>query len=228
MAAAGEATGATAARRQRKRRGREEVDHLWGHAARLGYAWRRARNDLIKVKHMDTIWDLHAELLGRIGQKVRPVEATHPSKNMQRARRDVQDAVRYLQGVAAPIDTYDLAVACGLIPTGEHRGHTPFIPTGEAIIKDSAGKNIHIDGHPPASWAPTGGVIGQDDPLKPRQHETGHQVRQDTCSSDPGAPNKDQHETGTQTEHTKEYPERRGRKRHRDDAPLGAIPCKRT
>ena len=79
-------------------------ERLWSHAARVGYAWRQARRDslLVEAEDMDMIWDLHAELLGRLGLKIRPSEKEHCTTNKKRARLDVQDAMDYLVNVANP------------------------------------------------------------------------------------------------------------------------------
>ena len=75
---------------------------LWSHAARLGYAWRRARKDplISSVLDGEVILDLHAEALQRLGRHLRPLGDASAHVNLQRARGDVQEAVATLLPLA--------------------------------------------------------------------------------------------------------------------------------
>ena len=124
---------------------------LWSHAARLGFAWRRARKDpdILGLPDGEVILDLHAEALQRLGRHLRPLSDASARVNIRRARGDVQDAVATLlplatrtsctlrfPGTTASLDTH------GFVDLGEQNGtfdtaEEDLIPPGD-IVEDAA------------------------------------------------------------------------------------------
>ena len=74
----------------------------WQHAARLGYAWRQLKRCPGALDSSSEIpYDLHAELLQRLGQRLRPRgDAKCPADNLALAREDVYAAAERLASLA--------------------------------------------------------------------------------------------------------------------------------
>ena len=77
-----------------------KVDWLFRHAARLGFAWRRAKGFLQELPEGEMLLDLHAELLQRIGLQLQPDPEVPLLVNVCHARRDIRDAIAYLSPLA--------------------------------------------------------------------------------------------------------------------------------
>jgi len=80
-----------------------DVDSTWAHAARLGFAWRRLRKDVSLCCDPDSaiIFDLHAELLQRLGHRLRPLPCSPLPHNLRLASSDVRSALGYLRVLAS-------------------------------------------------------------------------------------------------------------------------------
>ena len=75
-------------------------DLLVKHAARLGFAWRRAKTLLCAFPEGEVLLDLHAEFVQRLGQHLQPDNKKALQSNIRQARRNVRDAVAYLAPLA--------------------------------------------------------------------------------------------------------------------------------
>ena len=123
-----------------------EEDPLISHAARLGYAWRKAKQHLQEDPQGEILLDLHAELLQRLGFRLQVKPSLPPGKNLRRARGAVQDAVAYLRRIAtsAPTATGDstttIPTAIGGSTTFVSHNHMVMAPTvtGGSITKEDA------------------------------------------------------------------------------------------
>ena len=102
-------------------------DAAWRHAARLGYAWRRMRRDraLAGDSSAEIIFDLQAEVLQRLGQRLRPDGTLTRGQNLNRARDQVHTAADILArlasrasttttsaGTCSPAGTYASSTSC--------------------------------------------------------------------------------------------------------------------
>jgi len=111
-------------------------DSTWAHAARLGFAWRRLRKDVSLCRDPDSaiLFDLHAELLQRLGHRLRPLTGCPLPHNLRRASSDVRSALGYLRILASRT-----ATSSALLPGG--------IPLcGSGLVTDKLRSNSEVLG----------------------------------------------------------------------------------
>ena len=99
------------------------ADGTWQLAARLGYAWRRARRggDSYSDPALEVVADLHAEALVRLGHRLQPRPGGGPAAMLQRAPEQVHSLVDLLVKVAVGGGR---EAPCGARTGDEDEGHS--------------------------------------------------------------------------------------------------------
>ena len=166
---------------------------LWSHAARLGFAWRRARKDpaILTLPDGEAILDLHAEALQRLGRHLRPLNDADNHVNLQRARGDVQDAVATLlplatrtsctlrfPGPTAPLDSHSFVdvdeqswkfdlIEEDLVPLGPFLEDAVDASTGKDLDEHDAGRGREIPTKAPPTLPPSSLLLPPPLPSRP-------------------------------------------------------------
>jgi len=120
-------------------------DSTWAHAARLGFAWRRLRKDVSLCRDPDSaiLFDLHAELLQRLGHRLRPLTGCPLPHNLRRASSDVRSALGYLSVLASRTTTSSAVLHGGIPPPGLGLVTDKLLSNSEVI--EESGLSVDFD-----------------------------------------------------------------------------------